>query len=174
MLHLFSLFVNSFFSEETSRAGWILPLGFCSYEAPGFVRVSLCGVFVQALNYIRQVHTLATERGERHISSYSSPTGQRQRGKAAKKPEAMGHGLHGFSRIKQSSCRWKSEQALPSSLYKNFAAKTRFCMSVVQITTYSGIRFPEASPESRSGVFTSNQDLSRSDSRCQSIFVEAP
>jgi hypothetical protein len=33
----------------------------------------------------------------------------------------MGHGLHGFSRIKQSKHIWESGQSLPFSLNKNFA-----------------------------------------------------
>jgi hypothetical protein len=55
-----------------------------------------------------------------------------QRGKAAKKPKAMGHGTHGFSRIKQSNCKWKSEESNPSSLNKNLVKKTKFFGLVVQ------------------------------------------
>ena len=58
--------------------------------------------------------------------------GNSLRGKAARKPKAMGHGYHGFSRIKQSNCKWKSEQSLPSSLNKNLVKKTRFFRSAVQ------------------------------------------
>ena len=42
-------------------------------------------------------------------------------------PKAMGHGTHGFSRIKQSKQPLKSEQSYPSSLNKNLAKKTRSC-----------------------------------------------
>jgi len=41
-------------------------------------------------------------------------------------PKAMGHGLHGFSRIKQSKHIRKSEQSNPSSLNKNLAQKQDF------------------------------------------------
>ena len=75
--HVTSFFsiCQQFFSEEKSRAGWILPLDFCRYEAPDFARVSLCVVLVQVPDYIPQSHTLATERRQLRISSHSSPTG---------------------------------------------------------------------------------------------------
>jgi hypothetical protein len=43
--------------------------------------------------------------------------------KPKKKPKAMGHGLHGFSRIKQSAPIRESEQFLPPSLNKKLVKK---------------------------------------------------